>query len=314
MAEEPGKILLPDGTVASEEEETTTERGKDRSWEEGQYIPVIIKRSDEVRRHPDDSLEHAIDDGLEQLKRPAVSLFLSAIAAGLTVGFSAMAVAIVTQAVAPLESTLLTRIATAVVYPLGFVLCVMSGAQLYTEHTATAVYPLLDRQATFKMLLRLWVIVIAGNLFGAAASASLLTMTETVIQAKAGYVAIGHHLVEFDAFSLIVSALLAGWLMALGAWLVISTRIGFSQMVSIYVVTFLIGLGGLHHSIAGSAEMFTALFISDEFTLRQTMRFIGLALFGNLIGGSLFVGVLNYAHIRKTQPASEESSIKTEDS
>ncbi len=32
---------------------------------------------------------------------------------------------------------------------------------------------------------------------------------------------------------------------------------------------------------------------------------IATALLGNLIGGSIFVGVLNYAHIRKTQPADE---------
>jgi formate/nitrite transporter FocA (FNT family) len=98
-----------------------------------------------------------------------------------------------------------------------------------------------------------------------------------------------------------VSAILAGWLMALGAWLILATPPTVSQIVSIYIVTFLIGVGGLHHSIAGSVEMFTALLMSDEFTLGQSGRFIGLALFGNLIGGSLFVAVLNYAHIRETR-------------
>ena len=67
------------------------------------------------------------------------------------------------------------------------------------------------------------------------------------------------------------------------------------------IVTFLIGLGGLHHSIAGSVEMFVALFISDQFTFQQGLRFIGLAIFGNLLGGSIFVAGFNYSHIRKTQ-------------
>ncbi len=53
-------------------------------------------------------------------------------------------------------------------------------------------------------------------------------------------------------------------------------------------------------SITKSVEMFTASLMSDEFSLVQTGRFIGTALFGNLIGGSLFVAVLNYAHIRET--------------
>jgi len=306
--EEP-KLILPDGTEVGGDEESITERGVTRSREESEYVPVIVKRTDEVRRHPDDALEKAIEEGVEQLKRPMISLVLSAVAAGLTVGFSAMAVAVVTQAMLPLESPVLTRLATALVYPLGFVVCVMSGAQLYTEHTATAVYPFLDRQTSIWNLLRLWITIIMGNLVGAATIACLLKMADTVIHAQAGYIAIGHHLVSYDAFPLLVSALLAGWLMALGAWLVVSRGMDFSQMASIYLVTFLIGVGGLHHSIAGSAEMFTALLMSDEFTVAQAARFVGLALLGNLIGGSIFVGVLNYAHIRRTQPANPDSNL-----
>jgi len=85
------------------------------------------------------------------------------------------------------------------------------------------------------------------------------------------------------------------------AWLILATPSGFSQMAAIFIVTFLIGVGGLHHSIAGSVEMFVALLASDEFSIAQATRFIGLALFGNLIGGSFFVAVLNYAHIRETR-------------
>jgi formate/nitrite transporter FocA (FNT family) len=126
-------------------------------------------------------------------------------------------------------------------------------------------------------------------------------LADPVIGAGPGYVEIGHHLVEPATMTLIVSAILAGWLMALGAWLILATPPTVSQILSIYIVTFLIGLGGLHHSIAGSVEMFAAFFAGDEFTVSQVVRFISLALLGNLIGGSLFVAVLNYAHIRETQ-------------
>lgn len=307
MSDEHGKIILPDGTESPPQDGTVTERGRARTREDQQYVPVIVKRSDEVRRHPDDALEKAIEEGLEQLNRPTLSVVLSSVAAGLIVGFSAMAVAVVTQAAAPLDSAALTRLATAFVYPLGFVVCVMSGAQLYTEHTATALYPVLDRQASVRMLIRLWSLIILGNLAGAAATGGLLTLADPVVHACPGYVAIGNHLVQHDVLPLLVSAILAGWLMALGAWLVASTPPDVSQVAVIYIVTFLIGLGGLHHSIAGSAEMFTALMISDQFALVQGARFVAIALLGNLVGGSIFVGVLNYAHIRHTQPADEDA-------
>jgi len=241
---------------------------------------------------------------LEQLNRPVLSLFLSAMTAGLILGFTAMSVAIVQGLLLLLDPPIPARLATALVYPLGFVLCIISGTQLFTEHTATAVYPVLDRRGKPRDLLRLWATVLAGNLVGALMSAGLLVAADTVIGAAAGYVEIGHHLVMYSGGALFISALLAGWLMALGAWLVMATPPTLSQMASIYIVTFLIGIGGLHHSIAGGVEIFIAYLISDHFLLSQVAAFLGMAIFGNLVGGSIFVALLNYGHIRETQKTS----------
>jgi formate/nitrite transporter FocA (FNT family) len=285
----------------SDNESITTERSIEREAEDQEYVPVIVKRTDEAVRHPDDTLERAIEEGLEQLNRAFFSLSLSAVAAGMILGFTAMVVGIITTEMAEVNQPLLTRVAIAAGYPLGFIICIMSGTQLFTEHTATAVYPVLDRKASVKNLLRLWIIIIVGNLVGAVIIALLLTQADNVIQARKGYEIIAHHLVGYSAGDLVISSILAGWLMALGAWLVMATQPTMSQVICIYIVTFIIGLGGLHHSIAGSVEMFTAYFISNEFTITQTFRFISLCILGNLIGGSVFVALLNYSHIRMTQ-------------
>lgn len=73
-----------------------------------------------------------------------------------------------------------------------------------------------------------------------------------------------------------------------------------SQIRVIYVVTFLIGIGGLHPSIAGSVEMFTAMFLESSFTPAKAFNFVLVALLGNLVGGACFVALLNHAHIRRT--------------
>lgn len=295
-------IITPESAQKKNEEDSTvTERGIERKEEEEKYLSVIVKRSDETVRHPDDTLEHAIEEGLEQLDRHFLSLSLSSIAAGMILSFTAMAVAVVTTGMISVSDPFLERLATAFVYPLGFVICIMSGTQLFTEHTATAVYPVLDKKAPPGKLLRLWSIVLFFNLVGALISAALLVSADNVIQAEAGYIAIGEHLVHYASFDLLISSILAGWLMALGAWLIMATPPNLSQIVCIYIVTFIIGIGGLHHSIAGSVEMFTAFFISDQFTLSEVVRFVVLAVLGNLVGGSIFVAVLNYGHIRKTQ-------------
>lgn len=281
--------------------EVRTSRALQRAEEDDRFVPVIVKRTDEARRHPDDILEVAIAEGLEQLERPPFSLALSAVAAGLILGFTAMSVGVTTIALQNLETVFPLRIAVALVYPLGFVVCIMSGTELFTEHTATAVYPVLDRKASVYAMGRLWIVVLAGNLLGTLISAGLLASAEDVVGAAEGYTIVASHLMEFATVPLLLSALLAGWLMALGAWLILATPPTVSQLASIYVVTFLIGLGGLHHSIAGSAEALTGYLTSNEFTILEVLRFILLAAVGNLIGGSLFVAVLNYGHIRKSR-------------
>jgi len=292
---EPDRLVLPE-----QSDDTQTQREQEREHEDQHFSPVIVKRTDESRRHPDDILQMAIDEGLLQYKRGVISLLLSSIAAGLVLGFTAMAVATVTVAFADLDGLRL-RVAQAVVYPIGFIICIMASTELFTEHTATAVYPALDRRASALSLMRVWTVVLVGNLIGAVASAGLLALAEPVVGATAGYRQVGEHLVSYGFWPLLGSAILAGWLMALGAWLILATPPMVSQMVAIYIVTFAIGIGGLHHSIAGAVEAFAALFISGGVTWPEAWRFIIIAALGNLIGGSLFVAVLNYAHIRKAE-------------
>lgn len=277
-----------------------TQRAAQRKVENSEYVSVIVKRTDETFRHPDDILEKAIKEGLEQLFRPLFSLFLSAVAAGMILCFTVLTVAVMAS-VLPSPSEGFSRFTLAFVYPLGFVLCILSRTQLFTEHTATAVYPVLDARSNYRKLLRLWSVVVLGNLIGGFISANILVAAEPVIQAKTGYVFLAQHLLHFPVNTLFISAVLAGWLMALGAWIVLASHSTLSQILSIYLVTFIIGVGGLHHSIAGSVELFAAYLISDEIELLQLPGTIIVVLLGNLVGGSVFVAVLNYGHIRHSQ-------------
>ncbi|ARD44047.1 formate/nitrite transporter family protein [Colwellia sp. PAMC 21821] len=289
------KIVSADGEPLFEEH--TAERSKERVKESGEYVPVIIKRTDETLRHPDDILEKAIEEGLEQLVRPGLSLFLSAIAAGMIICFTVMAVGVMTTIVGDLDSGF-NRILVALVYPLGFILCILSGTQLFTEHTATAFYPILDKRANLTVMLKLWAIVISGNLFGGLISAGLLSAADDVIHAADGYLVIAQHMLAYEYSTLLVSAILAGWLMALGAWTILSTSSTASQILCIYIVTFVIGVGGLHHSIAGSVELFVALFTSNAIAVSDIAVTIVVILLGNAFGGSVFVALLNHGHIR----------------
>lgn len=278
-----------------------TERTLSRERENTRFTSVIIKRNDHSVRHPDDILELSTLVGVEQHQRPALSLFLSSLSAGLILGFAGMCVALTTQIFTGVDEFQIKRLSLALVYPLGFIVSIISGTQLFTEHTATALYPVLDKRVKVRSLMTLWSIVLIGNLCGTFFSSVLLFWSDSMIQAGDGFIEISNELLKFSAPEVFIGAILAGWLMAQAGWLVMASPSTVGQILCIYIITFIIGYGGLPHSIAGASEIFSGLFHTEVPDYWRSALFVIFAALGNLLGGTLFVGVLNYAHIKKTQ-------------
>tara|TARA_B100000809_G_C15140796_1_gene533232 strand:- start:5701 stop:5997 length:297 start_codon:yes stop_codon:yes gene_type:complete len=82
--------------------------------------------------------------------------------------------------------------------------------------------------------------------------------------------------------------------MGLLSWLVASSQETISRMFMVDLVTFTMGIGGLHHSIIGSIEVFTGLLIDPTISIIDYISFEFISILGNALGGVFFVGVLKY--------------------
>lgn len=105
--------------------------------------------------------------------------------------------------------------------------------------------------------------------------------------------------VDHSWWILLVGGVLAGWLMGLLAWLVTSARDTISQIVIVWLVTLAIGLAHLQHSIAGTVEVLAGVFAGSAVTWIEFVRFLFWATVGNAIGGTVFVALLKFGHIRQ---------------
>jgi formate/nitrite transporter FocA (FNT family) len=98
---------------------------------------------------------------------------------------------------------------------------------------------------------------------------------------------------------ILISAVIAGWLMGLLSWLVASSQETISRLFMIILVTATIGIGGLHHSIVGSIEVFSGLLIDPTISIMDYLSFEAVAILGNALGGVFFVGILKYGQRRQ---------------
>lgn len=267
-------------------------------------LPPRAARRDHPTEEPQKSyhttLEQQITRAEEELHRPTSALLLSGLSAGLDIGFGPFLVAGVETLAEGAFSTATTRLLAANAYTIGFILVVMGRSALFTEFTMSAIQPVIDRRSTVAQLLRLWGLVLAGNLVGGA----LFALFGNTIGIELGFLAphvvasIGNRAVDASWWPMLLSAIAAGWLMGMLVWLVTGARDTTSQIISVWVTTFIIGMAHLHHSIAGSVEVLMGLFVRGGPSFPDFLRFLLWSVLGNAVGGGVFVALLKYAHIR----------------
>lgn len=244
-------------------------------------------------------LARAISDGLNELRRPADGLFLSAVSAGLDIGFGPLLMAVLITLGADAWGEPVLQLALANAYAVGFVFVILGRSELFTEHTTLAVLPVLDGRASVRQLGRLWGIVYAGNLLGTLVFATIAVVVAPSygIADPAAFAEIAYSLMDHSALGLFTGAVLAGWLMGLLAWLVAASQETLSRIFVVWLVAATIGLMGLPHSIAGNVEVLTGLLLVPELGLWDYLEFLVLATVGNAVGGTVFVGLVKYGHV-----------------
>ncbi len=184
-------------------------------------------------------------------------------------------------------------------YAFGFVLVIVGRSEFFTEQTSLAVIPLLNGDPTILLLLSLWTIIYASNLFGALifAGVTVLVGPQLGVIDPASLSAIAHSVTDHSGATIFLSGIMAGWLMGLLSWLVAAGRDTISQVVLVWMVTAAIGLGHFHHAIAGSVEVLAGIFVGGA-TLGDYGHFLLWATLGNIVGGPVFVAMIKFGHAR----------------
>lgn len=240
--------------------------------------------------------ENILEPGNQELHRPAASLLWSSLASGLVIGFSFVGGAYA----ASLADEAHRHAAFAAVYPLGFILVIIARSELFTENTLVPVVPFLERRdrETFRRLLRVWALILIGNLVGAMIFGWALARTPVVEPALHQH--LGRIAAEATSGSfgrILYAGVFAGWLIALLGWLLASTHSTGAQIALIWICTAPIAALRFRHSIAGSVEAFYRAASGAAGWGEMLGRVIVPSVIGNAIGGVLLVALLNYGQV-----------------
>jgi formate/nitrite transporter len=212
------------------------------------------------------------------------------------------------------------------VFCLGLILVVIAGAELFTGNNLLAM-AWADGQITSREVLRNWVLVCAANLIGTTGLALLVYLSGHT-HANGG--AIGNtvlkialakqNLVWHEAF---FKGVLCNVLVCMAVWMAMAGRSVVDKVLAIIFPITAFVAAGFEHSIANMYFMQLALIIQyaepatamnvigaagNTLTVSGMLGNLGPVILGNLVGGSVFVGLVYHLIYRVAAAASPNAT------
>ncbi|RBP11731.1 formate/nitrite transporter family protein [Pseudocitrobacter faecalis] len=252
--------------------------------------------------------EHIRQDGEKELERDAMALLWSAIAAGLSMGASLLAKGIFhVQLDGVPGGFLLENLG----YTFGFIIVIMARQQLFTENTVTAVLPIMQKPTAgnFGLLMRLWGIVLFGNVLGTGVAAwAFEYMPIFDEETRDAFVKIGMDVMKNSPTEMFANAIISGWLIATMVWMFPAA--GAAKIVVIILMTWLIALGDTTHIVVGSVEILYLVFNGTVHWSEFFWPFALPTLAGNICGGTFIFALMSHAQIRNDMSNKRKEEAK----
>ena len=199
--------------------------------------------------------------GDQELERSIAALWWSALAAGLTMGLSLMGMGLLNSRLPDGEGF---KVIASFGYCAGFLAVILARQQLFTENTLTAVLPVMTKPtlANFGRLLRLWAVVLVGNLCGTLLVAYVM-LELPIFDSKTdvAFLDIGRKVMENHASQMFAKGIISGWMIATMVWMIPSMES--AKMWIIILITYLMALGDFTHIVVGSLEVSYLVFAGE---------------------------------------------------
>lgn len=233
-----------------------------------------------------------VDAGVAKSKKPALSLVLLGVLAGMFIAFGAVG-AIIMGAMH--QDPGVAKFMGAAVFPVGLMLVIMAGAELFTGNNLMII-ALMDKKIGVGGLLKNWSLVFVGNLIGSVLVAFLIYKGELFkgdVAEKAVAIAMGKTNLAFDVA--IYRAILCNIIVVLAVWLATAAKDMIGKIFAIWFPIMLFVLSGFEHSIANMFFLYVGQFYGAAISNSDIWlnNLIPVTL-GNLIGGAVIIPVMYY--------------------
>lgn len=255
---------------------------------------------------PYEVIDNVRQMGLKKYKTPMPKLIILGLLAGVYIAMGGLLSTLVASGVGgwAVANPIVPKLLAGVTFPLGLMLVVLVGAELFTGNTAYLMPATCKGDIPPYYFLRNWLIVYLANFAGAlffdyflAYQTHAFALPEMQDYLK--------HLAEYKVAQpwgqVLWRGVGANWLVCLAVWLGFSARSMAGRMLGIFFPVMGFVTMGFEHSVANMFYIPTAIFYGADVSWQDFLWANLLpSTLGNILGGAGFVGCL-YTYLYGSQ-------------
>lgn len=251
---------------------------------------------------PPEIAEAWISIGIKKSNLKITNMLLLAVFAGMFIGFGAHADIIVIQTLGKNVDVGLAKFLGAAVFPVGIMLVILAGAELFTGNNLITLAVMDKKLATSKMM-KNWIVVYIGNFIGSILLAFLLyksgLYTQEAVTVKAIGIAEGKCALTLS--QAIIRGILCNILVVLACWIQVAATNVIGKIFALWFPIMLFVLSGFEHSVANMFFIPLGKFLGANITWTQIwLNNLIPVTIGNIIGGAVVVPfVYWYVYVKK---------------
>ncbi len=189
----------------------------------------------------------------------------------------------------------LVKLLMGATFPVGIMLVVLAGGELFTGNTAYFIPAVLERKTTWKKMFRNWILVWLGNFVGALFFAYFMVHLTKVVNYEPWSLAVDAIATAKTSNPFYVTFLKgvgANWLVCLAMWLGMSAQTTSGKIMGLWWPVMVFVAIGYEHSIANMFFIPLAMFKGFDLTVFDLfVKNLIPATLGNIVGGAVFVGL-----------------------
>lgn len=198
----------------------------------------------------------------------------------------------------------LQKLVSGAAFPIGLILVVVLGAELFTGNNALLMPAWITRRCSAKDVALNWLLVYFGNFIGSLLFVYFMVYL-TGLTAPEPYhsaiINIANAKVSMPWITVFIKGIGANWCVCLAIWLALSAKSSGAKMFGCWLPVMAFVALGYEHSIANMFFIPCGILEGADISLIEMVATnLVPATLGNIAGGALFVGCVHtYLHLKK---------------